>query len=224
MTITGFPIETVSGDGLVADLKATRGPQGTAIIKNKWVATGMVLSKSATSRTLHLSQSGTVGTGISRAKIDGIVVALPDVADQVAVPTNFTGAAIIYTVYLVASGGAYAVQIGETVPDAALALYTVTVPAGDAGTSLAAVTLADVRTIQPARGWVTSVTPFVSVALAADLPSTNYAVAVDVLSATDLAAVGAVTVYDKAVNGFKIKMSGSADNVSVRWTVLKAPE
>jgi hypothetical protein len=32
--------------------------------------------------------------------------------------------------------------------------------------------------------------------------------------------VGHVSIYDKANNGFKVRQSGSADNVRLRWTVL----
>ena len=61
--------------------------------------------------------------------------------------------------------------------------------------------------------------PFISVALPSDSPSNDYSVDCELVSATDLSLVGVVIVYDKATNGFKIKFSGSADNVVIRWTL-----
>jgi hypothetical protein len=52
------------------------------------------------------------------------------------------------------------------------------------------------------------------------LPAADYGVQLEVESATDPAAVGALVVYGKARNGFKIRQTGSADNVRIRWTLL----
>lgn len=193
--------------------------QGVAVIKRKYVVDGFVLTKADT-RHLHLSKSGVIGAGVSRAAIDGVVVALPDDDYHVAVPANVTEAAIQFTAYLIKVGGSYVIQIGQVVPDQAMPVYRVTVPSGDAGASLAAVTLADLRVIQPLNSWVVTFDAFVSVAFAEALPAADYAVELEVESATDPAAVGTLVVYDKAKNGFKIRQTGSADNVRIRWTLL----
>ena len=39
-------------------------------------------------------------------------------------------------------------------------------------------------------------------------------------SASDVSAVGDTVVYDKQANGFKIKVTGSADNIQIRWTLM----
>lgn len=194
--------------------------QGSAVLKNKHVITGMVLTKSDI-RALHLSQSGTVGAGMSRAKIDGRIISLPDDDYHVSIPTNESAQARSYFAFLVNTvGSAYAVQIAAEVPANGLPLYRLDIPAGSTGNNITAVTLTDLRVIQSASTWVTSSSPFVTVAFPEILPNADYDVAVEVESATDVAAVGAVQAYDRARNGFKIRMTGSADNVVLRWTLL----
>lgn len=193
--------------------------QGSVVIKNKHVITGMALTKSEI-RALHLSQSGTVGAGVSRAKIDGMIVSLADDDYHVSVPSNESSETREYFAFLIASGNLYEVQIALSVPDSGLPLYRVTIPANNTGNSLAAVTLTDLRVTQPANAWVSSFDPFVSVAFPEALPASDYGVELEVESATDPAAVGTLVVYDKVKNGFKIRQTGSADNVRIRWTLL----
>jgi len=193
--------------------------QGTVVIKNKHVITGMQLTKSEI-RALHLSQSGTVGTGVSRAKIDGMIVSRSDDDYHVSVPSNESNETREYYAFLVKSGNTYGVQIALTVPDDGLPLYRVTIPANNTGNSLAAVTLTDLRVIQAANAWVSTFDPFTTVAFPEGLPAADYGVELEVEAATDPAAVGSLVVYDKAKNGFKIRQTGSADNVRIRWTLL----
>lgn len=194
--------------------------QGIATIKNKYVIQGFTLSKSDI-RALDLSLGGTVGSGVSRAQIDGMIVSLGDDDYHVSVPTNETDEARSYYAYLVNIGGsAYGVEIAAQVPDDALGLYRLDVPAGDVANNLDNVTLVDLRVTQSSNGWLTSFVPLVIVAFDETLPAADYAVALEVEDATNVAAVGALTAYDKATNGFKIRQSGSADNVRVRWTLL----
>ncbi|WPZ28191.1 phage tail protein [Sulfitobacter sp. OXR-159] len=193
--------------------------QGVALIRLKHVIAGMQLTKSEV-RTLHLSQTGTVGAGLSKAKLDGLIVALPDDDYHVSVPTNETGSPVQYFAYLVKSGGVYGVDIGASVPDEALALYRIDIPAGDTASNLNAVTLVDLRVIQAENAWTSVIEPFAAVAFADALPSADYMVSVEIEDATNIAAVGDVVIYDKANNGFKIGQTGSADNVRIRWTAI----
>lgn len=194
--------------------------QGVVTIKNKYVIAGMQLTKSDI-RALHLSQSGTVGAGVSRAQIDGMIVSLPDDDYHVSVPTNESAQERSYFAYLVNLGSAvYGVQIAAEVPDGGLPLYRIDVPAGNTGNNLSAVTLTDLRIVQSANSWVTSFAPFATIAFEDTLPAADYAIALEVESATNVAAVGSLQAYDRARNGFKIRQTGSADNVRVRWTLL----
>ncbi|OAM73776.1 hypothetical protein [Devosia elaeis] len=204
----------------LANLRGRVLAQGTVTIKNKHVITGMVLTKTEI-RALHLSQTGDVGTGISRAQIDGMIVSLPDDDYHVSVPSNESDEARTYFAYLVNTGGvSYGVQIDQQVPDTGLPLYRIEVPANNTGNSLSAVTLTDLRVIQATNSWVASYEPFASVAFPDTLPAADYGVELEVEDATNIAAVGTLEAYDKMRNGFKIRQTGSADNVRIRWTLL----
>lgn len=48
----------------------------------------------------------------------------------------------------------------------------------------------------------------------------DYDVSLSILDADDLGKVGELIAYDKAENGFKVKMTGSAEEVTFMWTVL----
>lgn len=66
--------------------------------------------------------------------------------------------------------------------------------------------------------------PFVTVALPAgalpQLNAPNYNVLVVPISASDWGRIGELIVYDKAQNGFKVRMTGSAESVTFMWTIL----
>lgn len=204
----------------IEDIRKRVFAQGTVIIKNKFVVQGFVLTK-AEVRYLHLSETGTVGSGESIASIDGGYVKLVDDDLEVAVPENAGSAAITRYAYLVGLGtGEYAVLLGETVPDAALLLYTLSIPAGNTGNDISAVTLTDNRVTNAPQAWLTTTAPNAYVALEYPVPAgQDYDVLLTVEAATNRAAVGDLYPYDKQDNGFKIGFSGSADNVLVRYTV-----
>lgn len=66
--------------------------------------------------------------------------------------------------------------------------------------------------------------PFVSVSFPSDtlpeLNAPNYDVLITPISASDWGKIGQLIVYDKAQNGFKVKMTGSATSVTFFWTVI----
>lgn len=71
-------------------------------------------------------------------------------------------------------------------------------------------------------GYFRSSEPFVEVALEgfAQINAPNYDVLITVTSSDDNGSVGDLIVYDKTQNGFKVKMTGSAETVSFLWTLL----
>jgi len=193
--------------------------QGVAYLKNKYVIQGFVLTKSDI-RALHLSETGTVGTGVSRAKIDGMIISVPDDDYHVSVPTNEDNYDKTYYAYLKKqTDGTYRVEIELAVPPDGLVLYSLLIPAGDTGNNLNNVTLTDLRTVQPENGWVINSRPYVYVPLPYTLPSADYGVDLEVEDATDISAVGSLRIYNRQTNGFRIEMTGSADNVRIRWTL-----
>jgi hypothetical protein len=204
----------------IDDVRQRVFSQGTATIKNKHVVQGFVLTK-ADVRYLHLSETGTVGSGESIAWIDGRYAKFADDDLEVPIPENPGTDDITRYAYLADLGaGEYGVLLGETVPDAAMLLYTVIIPAGNTGNDISAVTLTDNREIREPRSWMTTALPSAYVALDYAMPAgQDYDVLLTVESATDRSAVGELYPYDKQDNGFKVGMTGRADNVLVRYTV-----
>lgn len=203
----------------VIDIRKRVLGQGVIYLKNKYVIQGFVLTKSNI-RALHLSQTGTVGTGINKARINGLDIVVADESFHVSVPTNPTTSAVTYYAYLKKqASGAYKVEVQQTIPYDGMLLYTLTIPANDTAADLTNVTLADNRIIQANDGWSVVAPPYIYVALPDTLPGFDYGVDIEIEDATDVNAVGALTIYDKQTNGFKVKMSGSADNVRLRWTL-----
>jgi len=54
----------------------------------------------------------------------------------------------------------------------------------------------------------------------AQLNAPDYDVQLSILSADDIGRVGELIVYDKTQNGFKVRMTGSANTVTFMWTLL----
>lgn len=203
----------------VFELRSTILAQRTVFLKNKFVIQGFQLTKTD-SRDLDLSETGTVGGGLSAAKIDGTYATFSDQADALAVPTNSSADPVTKYAYLHHDGSAYTLGIADSVPDKALLLYRLDIPAGDTANDLSNVTLVDERVVQPGNAWVSSFRPTEVIGFPYNLPEVDYGVACDVLDATNVAAVGELIVFDRTTNGAKIKMTGTADNVRVRVTLL----
>ena len=72
--------------------------------------------------------------------------------------------------------------------------------------------------------YLVSAYPFVLVSLPSWayslLNAPNYDVVIGVISADDEVLVGELTAYDKTQNGFKVRMTGTAKEVSFMWTVV----
>lgn len=196
--------------------------QGVSTLKNKWVVQGFALSKASEIRALHLSQTGTVGSGTSIAWTDGKRVQLTDDDYHVTVPTNAstTDILVLYA-YLVKSDGVYRVLLSAAVPDDGLLLYEVRVAANDSAVDCRNVTLVDRRTIQGISGYFITTPQTLYIAFPYPLQrSSDYDVVFTVESATDKAAVGNIEITSKTANGCSLQITGSADNVKIRWSLL----
>lgn len=196
--------------------------QGVSTLKNKWVVQGFALSKASEIRALHLSQTGTVGSGTSIAWTDGKRVQLTDDDYHVTVPTNTstTDILVLYA-YLVKSDGVYRVLLSAAVPDDGLLLYEVRVAANDSAVDCRNVTLVDRRTIQGISGYFITTPQTLYIAFPYPLQSSSdYDVVFTVESATDKAAVGNIEITSKTANGCSLQITGSADNVKIRWSLL----
>lgn len=73
-------------------------------------------------------------------------------------------------------------------------------------------------------GYFRDADPYVLVSISPDdypqLNAPDYDVQLSVLDASDFGAVGELIVYDKTQNGFKVRMTGSAEEVTFMWTLL----
>lgn len=196
--------------------------QGTATLKNKWVVQGFALSKASEIRALHLSQTGAVASGTSIAWTDGKRVQLTDDDYHITVPTNTstTDTLVLYA-YLVKSNSVYRVLLATTVPDDGLLLYEVRVAANDTAVDCRNVTLVDRRTIQGISGFLITTPQTLYIPFPFPLQSSSdYDVVFTVESATDKAAVGNIEITSKTANGCSLQITGSADNVKIRWSLL----
>lgn len=194
--------------------------QGTAVVKNKWVIDGMVLTKSDI-RALDLSQTGTVGSGVSKAYIDSAIRHIPDDDYHVTVPKNSSSSDETYYAYLHHDGNTYRVGVEQAVPEDGLQLYEILVPAGDTADDLSNVTLTDRRLIQAYNGWVVGTIQDLYIPLPYPaLNAPDYDVHLTIEDADDTGEVGPAEVLDKQINGFRVRVRGSADNVRLRWTMM----
>lgn len=195
--------------------------QGTLYLYNKYVKDGCRLNKMANSRYLEICRSSSYVAGdMSIVYVDGKVIAIKDEQTVIMIPQNNTSSSKVYFIYIDYFDNQYKLNISETEPKDKLILYKATVPANDLRPDLNSVTLNDVRKIIN-NNYIRSSEPYCIV----DLPgypvmNNDYGVYVSIEEATDPQRVGDIIVYDKQNNGFKIKITGDADNVKLRWTLM----
>ena len=198
--------------------------QGLIYLYNKYVISGCIVSKMPNSRYLQISLTGTYAAGnVSKVYADGKYVGMVDEEMIAMVPMNTDSVADIYYLYIDydSAQGRYRSYLATIVPNGKLTLYKITVSANDNGMDLTSVILTDIRRIEPLNT-MRSIEPYALVSIPGFpmLDADDYDVNATVQTASDIAAVGEVTIYDKQANGFKIKTTGSADNVQIRWTLM----
>lgn len=202
-------------------LQEVKTQRGEVVITNRGIISGCSVSKSSTAtRNLSLSK-GLCFYGAS------IVAAAQ--ADNVAViPSNLTGSDGYCWCYLVKEAGLmkmYCTEVGGSMPDAALPLYKVNVPAGNTSETDPngnSVSLTDMRRMEQGYPAYFVNAPFASVSLDKPFKDTKYMVSLDVLEYEGGGfQEGHIYVGDRASNGFKIFMNGTIDSARVRWTVSK---
>lgn len=198
--------------------------QGIAYLYNKYVINGCVVSKMSNSRYVQISLTGTYVSGnVSKISVDGKYAGIADEQMIAMVPMNTDSVADIYYLYIDYDSvqGRYRSYLAATVPDGKLTLYKITVPANDTGMDLTSVTLTDMRRIE-AINTIRNTQPYILVSIPGFpmLDAGDYDVNVTIESASDVMSVGEIIVYDKQSNGFKLKITGSADNTQIRWTLM----
>ncbi|WP_052085726.1 hypothetical protein [Clostridium sp. HMP27] len=205
--------------------KNQRVQQGIVYIYNKAVVNGCIINAMPNSRYLQISKSGTFTEGsISEIYVDGRPAGLKDEQMIAMVPQNITSTQMLYYVYVDYDGNQkrYRPYLAENVPEGRLVLYKITVPAGDNRMDLSSITITDQRRIET-NTTIRNTEPLAIVSFSG-LPmlDLSYDVLINVDSASDLTSVGETIVFDKQANGFKIKTTGSADNIKLRWTAINS--
>lgn len=199
--------------------------QGTVTLYNKFVVSGCVVGAVPGTRNIQITRTGTYDkTNYSRFFADGQLRAFDDMQSSVAaVPTNTGNTSQTYYSYLFKDGDTYKPYVGASVPDGAVRLYRITVPAGDTGADLSKASFADERRVETNHTAYYNSLPFALVTLPGytmpDAP--DYGVDLEVESASGgLDTVGQLYAVEKSNNGFKIIANGTADNVIIRWTLV----
>jgi len=195
--------------------------EGVLTIKNRGVVTGCTITKSTTAaRNLNIDP----GACFAKGQVFGVAAG----SNVASVPGNTgTGAATVYAYLYQNASNAWRLAvtaIGQAVPDEAIVIYNVTVPAGSTDATdpqLTNVTLTSVRRIEaefpimvnsPA-----SVSPQIS-----GLPDAAYHISFDVLSAQGAPAEAkCLKVTSRANNGFTVQLASAADNVTARWRISR---
>lgn len=202
-------------------LQEVKTQRGIAVLSNRGIINGCVVTKSSTAtRNLSLAK-GTCFYG-SR-----LVPARQ--ADNVAViPSNLTGLAGSCWCYLIENAGLMnmvCTEIGGALPENGLLLYKINVPAGNTAENDpqgTAVTLTDMRRIEAGYPTYFINAPFALIALQYAFLDADYSVSLEVVDFTGGGfQEGDVYVGDRAANGFKIYMNGTIDKVKVRWIVTR---
>lgn len=202
----------------VDSLKRVIQQSGQVTIQNRGVITGCSLTKNTSvARNLDI----TAGS----AFVGGQTYRVFAKSGAASVPINEGTASATVKAYLVPSSDNYSLSLGVTsigadMPSNAIHIYNLTIPAGNTGSSLDAVTLTSVRRIESSYPVLMDSEPSVYVALPRALKDAGYQVTLDVLSASG----GNVTPKDiviasRASNGFSIKPQTVADNIVVNWKI-----
>lgn len=228
--------------------KTTRIQQGKVTLYNKYVIDGCIVKpidgtrniqvvSDLTKSTVSVEEGGTTQTGgqsqtvtttttyygTSHVYVDGMNISIKDNADSVAaIPKNSGNSAVTLYAYVGydSSSKTYKVMVTDN-PVGKLKLYRLVIPAGDVSENLNNVKFYDERRMERNNASLYSSSPMVSVALSKSMgDAPEYDVQLTVESASNRAAVGELYPFDKATNGFKIGMTGSADNVVIRWTAI----
>ncbi|MGL5751144.1 MAG: hypothetical protein ACRCXT_11490 [Paraclostridium sp.] len=196
--------------------------QSEVYLYNKYVQDGCRLNKMPNSRYLEICRTSTYLEGdVSKIYVDGKVVGMKDEQTAIMIPQNNGTSSKVFFIFIDYIDNKYKLNISEVEPNNKLILYRATVPAGDLRPDLNSVTLTDVRKIN-SNSYFRSTDPFCTVSLPGyAMMDTNYKVDVSIDDATDTSRVGDVIVYDKQRNGFKIKITGDADNVKLSWNIVE---
>lgn len=205
----------------VQALKQQIQQEGEITITNRGVVSGCSITKSATA-----ARNLSIATG--KCFANGRVYSVSDGVNAASVPPNTGSGSVVVHAYLYQDAATLwrlaVTAIGQAVPDGAIRIYNVTIPAGSTDATdpnLNNVTLTDVRRIEASFPSLLDNPASASIAINT-LAANDYRVNFDVVSA-----VGgpcpreAITVASRATNGLTLELASAADSVRVRYRVSK---
>jgi hypothetical protein len=205
----------------VKALRQQAQQEGVVTIKNRGVVSGCAVTKSTTAtRNLNIANGVCFAKGRSFSVADG--------DNAASVPSNIGASAVVVYAYLFQdASGLWRLAVtptGASVPDDAITVYSLTVPAGNTDAtdpSLTNVTLTDTRRIEAQFPLVLG-SPVSTSPVLQNLSANDYGLSFDVVSA-----VGApcdsrsIVVSSRATNGFTVLLASAADSVVLRWRASK---
>lgn len=205
----------------VRALREQAQQEGVTTILNRGVVSGCAASKSGTAaRNLNLSAGVCFANGRAYSVSDG--------TNAASVPSNTgSGSVTVYAYLYQDAGGLWRLAvtpIGSELPDGAVKIYNVTIPANSTDATdpnLTNVTLTDVRRIEAQFPQLLNSPASASVVLQT-LSANDYKLDFDVVSAVGAPCEAkSVMVSSRATNGFTVLLASAADNAVVRWKASK---
>lgn len=205
----------------VRALREQAQQQGVVTIKNRGVVRGCEASKStAAARNLNITR------GVCFA--NGRAYSVSDSHNAASVPSNIGISSVVVYAYLFQDANALwrlaVTPIGMNVPDGAITLYHLTLPAHSTDATdpnLIGVALTDVRRIEPQFPLLFDSPVGASPALQT-LGANDYGLSFDVVSADGAPCDSRhIVVTSRATNGFTVRLASAADNVVLRWRASK---
>lgn len=205
----------------VQNLREVAQQQGELLITNRGLVRGCEASKSTTAtRNLNFTE------GVCFAQ--GRAFSVRGTDNSASVPSNPSGAAVTVRAYLFQDSNDVwrpaVTPIGSSMPPGAIPMYQLTIPSGNTDATdpyLTNVTLTSVRRFEPEFPLMLDSPPNQSVVIRL-VNASDYQLIFDVVEAQGApCGIDAVMVSSRATNGFVVSLHSAADNVRVRWKLVR---
>lgn len=190
--------------------------QGEATLYNRGVIRGCEVTRNTVAaRNLNIAGGA--------AFMGGQVWMVPAKDGAASVPINDSNMPIYLKVYLKPDTGNSCMVLGVTsaagnLPDNAVHIYNLTVPAGDTANDLSAVTITSVRRIESEYPRIMNSEPTLYIPLAKNLKDGDYQLNFELIESLGKQADHAdIKIYSKAGNGFSLRSTSSADGIKIKW-------
>ncbi len=198
--------------------RLTRNQVIDTVIENKGVINGVDLVKSTTVNRKLSVKAGRIFMGGREYPVSAQNNAISIAGNS----TSSEGTVIVYAYNNNGVIAFNATALNGSIPDGALEIGRVTVPAGKTSSNdqyLASSTLTDTSRREPGWPQVQISAGQTYVALNREFPDAEYMVEVEVSSATSFHQLGQVAATNKTRNGFLLVTTGTADDITCRCHV-----